>query len=246
MEVYEVVLILTGNNHELFEKNKEFLINKVYKTAMRIEELINSARKFRGLKSKLIFFYTHKPEEKKIIDDCINEIDKLGLKPRTDSYIQPKSFSSLSKSRIEIAYTNLFAEKLDRYIKHVYPNKILMENYKHFYQIFNGSNILPLDLFKINLVGLIPPPSLNSSKEMDKGQELFLGKGEEHVKLQLDKAYLTSLGSYLLALSSWEEISNYEIKSILEDTFKKRISEKNELIKATKDMVVKKLKEIIC
>lgn len=252
METYEIALMLANNNQKLFEKHKETLLEMAMKTTKRIEKIIENLRRSRKVDSEIVYFYTHKDKEKSLLDDLINFLNRNKIRPREGNYFSPSNWKDTYKIRIELTYTTMFINKLNSFLKSKYDFIGICENYKHFFQIFNGTFILPLKYFgvndKHNWIGIIPLPSPTNEREMDVTHPLFLGNSiiEDQLEISKSKIDRFSFGSYLLSFASSEDLNKREFNSILEDIFKYRLNEtqKSRLLDDAKETILEKVNDI--
>ena len=218
METQQIAHLLANNNEDLFKKYEETLLSIAVKTAERIERFIENYRKMMGVKSRIIYFYSHGEEEKNIIDNIVNSLAKNGTKPRDDAYFHIENWTDTKKVQVEIVYTRLFIDKINEFLHNNYDMIVLCENYKHFYQI-SKSFVLPIEYFATDMIGIIPLPSIESEKEMDISKPLYLGKMNEDI---LNSVNRFSLGSYLLSLTSSKDLES--LYPLLEKLFKYKLS----------------------
>ncbi len=245
METLETAMLMAGNDKQLFDKHKEKLLEISTTAAKRIEKMIEKLRKIKGVESSIYFFNTHDDNENKLISEILDYLAKNEIKPRDGSYFLPSDWRQTSKTRIEAMYTKMFTERISNYLKKNYDIILISENVKFFRQIFNGTFILPLDYFDVDRaswVGIVPLPSISSETEMDDSEPLFLGNNLFMKQLDNPNIYRFSLGSYLIALATNEELK--QMSDILYILFAKKPDEKENTIKFAKQWLSKRLSEI--
>jgi hypothetical protein len=130
-----------------------------------------------------------------------NQIISETIKKALELYPHVKTANSLrgvnplehGRARIEITYTHLFAENVFGFSAYLdRPGYTVMETFKHGTQMIGDRNIFQdlllngIENKKMNMVGLLPPRSLNlKHMEMDDGIPFYLGN-KDIIQQQLE------------------------------------------------------------